>query len=259
MTKEKRYLNIDEQIEHLKSKGLQIPSVKLARQYLMDIGYYKLINGYKKSFMENKKYVDGTRIDDLYYLYFFDNDLKELLLRHLNRIEVAIKARMTDVISKKYGIREADYLKSENFKPDSLSNSNRVTFSEIRKDIIDTIKKQKVNQRSLMHYSKNYGYYPFWAVANVLSFGTITHLYSKMKQPDQNEIAKTFQVKSDFLESVLIVALLFRNACAHNEVIYHFRTKYSIRQQDQEIFKLFDLNTNDKKGNLQEAQTTCFA
>jgi len=51
LVKAKKFLSVDEQIHLLKSKGLLIPSVKIATEYLNSIGYYKLVNGYKKPFI----------------------------------------------------------------------------------------------------------------------------------------------------------------------------------------------------------------
>jgi len=252
MTKEIKYFTVKEQIEHLKSKGLVIPSTKNARRYLRDIGYYVLINGYKRPFTITqpdgiKEYVRNTSIDDLYHLYFFDKSLRELLLRNLNTIEVTVKARMSDLISRKYGVRDSEYLNPANFKPDDTSpKSKRLPFIDLHAQIQETISRQKGKHKSVQHYSKNYGFYPFWVVANILSFGTIGHLYAKLKQPDQNEIALSFGIKPDLLESALIVMHLFRNVCAHNEVTYNYRTRYSIKQKEiEDIYKLLKIKKDE--------------
>ncbi len=268
--KELKYLTIDEQLDLLKSKGLKINSEKVARKYLNEIGYYKLINGYKTPFKytknENgqetiKKFIENTTIDELYHLYTFDQNLKSLLLKYISQIEIMVKARMSDLISSKYGIKESEYLVADNFAPDKRSrDSKEKKFLEIQVDILNTIREQSSKHKSIKWYADNYGFFPFWIVCNVLSFGTISLLYSKMKQPDQYLISKTFGQKSKTFESMLIIIQLFRNVCAHNEVVYNFRTFKSLSQKDIEhIYKMFKIEKDEKSGKYKYGVNDIFS
>ena len=50
----KQFLTYDEQIIFLEEKkGLLIPDKEFAKQVLIKIGYFPLINGYKEVFKEN--------------------------------------------------------------------------------------------------------------------------------------------------------------------------------------------------------------
>lgn len=262
-----KYLNIDEQIDHLIDKGLLIPSKKLAKKYLSDIGYYKLINGYRTPFMTSittnnqahEKYCENTTIDDLYHLYQFDQSLKSLILKNISNIEVMVKSRMSDVISSKYGIKESEYLVATNFKQDNNKSKSK-KFIDIQFEIIKTINNQKNKHNAIKWYSKNYGYYPFWVVSNILTLGTISQLYSIMKQPDQYEISKTFGVKSKLFESILMIMQLFRNACAHNEIVYNLRTFCSLSQKDiVQIYNSYNIKINPKNGKYQKGTNDLFA
>jgi abortive infection bacteriophage resistance protein len=223
-------------------------------KYLSDIGYYKLINGYKKPFIEKSqngcnKFIDSTSITDLYYLYCFDKGLRELLLRYLNSVEVSIKAKMAEHMSKNFGIKENDYLNPNNYK----TNQHK-PFIDIQTKVLSAIKEQVDKQNAIRHYSKNYGYFPFWVVSNILTFGHICHLYSKMKQPDQYCISKNFNVKAEWLESAMIVMQLFRNACAHNEIVYSFKTvAYSLNQNEwNDLYKTFNISKDPKTGKYEK-------
>ncbi len=267
MSNNLKYLNIEEQIEHLLDKGLLIPSKKLAKKYLQDIGYYKLINGYRTPFltsiMENgqtyEKYCKNTTIDDLYHLYQFDQALKSLILKNISSIEVMVKSRMSDVISSKYGIKESEYLLATNFKQDN-NNSKSKKFIDIQCEILKTINNQKNKHNAIKWYTKNYGYYPFWVVSNILTLGTISQLYSIMKQPDQYNISNTFGIKSKLFESMLMIMQLFRNACAHNEIVYNLRTFCSLSQKDiKHIYNQFSIKINTKSGKYQKGTNDLFA
>ena len=271
MQKEIKYLTIEEQIENLTAKGLLIKSKKTARKYLCDIGYYKLINGYKKPFMFKqknedgtiiKKYYENTSIEDLFHLYEFDQNIKGLILKYISFIEVKVKSRMSDVLSQKFGIKEKEYLSVENFKPDSTSNKhkNNKKFLEIQKEIIDTIEHQKTKHPAIKWYSNNYNFYPFWVISNILTLGTISLLYGKMRQAEQNEISRTFGVKSKLFESMLMIMQLFRNACAHNEVIYNYKAYRSLSQNDiKPIYDACKIEVNSKTGRYSKGVNDVFA
>lgn len=268
MHNEKVYLSIDEQIELLKSKGLQIDSEKTTKKYLNNIGYYKLINGYRSPFLIleeledgtiNHKFRSNTSIEDLYQLYKFDQDLKSLIFKNISYIEVMIKARMSDFISQNYGIKENEYLQPTNFKPDT-NKTNETKFIELHRDILKSITEQNKKHDSITWYTENYGYYPFWVVSNILTLGTISLLYSKMKQPDQNRIAKTFGIKPNLLENMLMLLLLFRNKCAHNEIVYSYKTKRSLNQKDlKEIYELYNIPIVSTTGRYKFGLNDVFA
>ena len=237
MSKEKAYLTIEQQIKHLKSKGLEIKHETLAKRYLGEIGYYKLINGYREPFIvkicegqqEYTKFIEETSIDELYELYRFDHALQSLLLRYITEIEINIKARLSEVISSKYGIKETEYLCKKNFKKD---DEVHIKFYQLKREILKTLRNQQDKQASIVWYYKNYGFYPFWIISNVLPLGTISLVYLKMKQPDQYLISHYFGIKPKLMESSLSVLTLFRNACAHNERVYNFNTRHFIAHGD---------------------------
>jgi len=157
---------------------------------------------------------------------------------------------MSDYISSKYGLKESEYLLASNFKPDSRSaNSKEIKFIEIHRDILKNITDQNGKHPSITWYSDNYGYYPFWVVSNILTLGTISLLYSRMRQNDQFKISNTFGIKSKLLESMLIILLLFRNKCAHNEIVYNFKTTRSLAQKEvKNIYELYKVPINKQTG-----------
>lgn len=63
-------------------------------------GYYPIVNGYKDLFLDRKacltagddRYGTGARFDNLYALFLFDRELRELLFSAITRAEAALKA-----------------------------------------------------------------------------------------------------------------------------------------------------------------------
>ena len=87
---QKIFLNYDQQIEKLeKEKNLIIKDKKNAKEILRQTSYYSLIGGYKDIFKNptTKKYMDGTTFEDIVALYYFDEQLRQLFLRYLIKVE----------------------------------------------------------------------------------------------------------------------------------------------------------------------------
>nr|WP_231391061.1 Abi family protein [Neisseria meningitidis] len=85
----KLWKSYDEQLEILRSRGLQIDDEKKALGYLRTIGYYRL-SGYFYSFRqfapESSKsrldeFITDTRFEDVKSLYMFDKKLRQLAFR----------------------------------------------------------------------------------------------------------------------------------------------------------------------------------
>lgn len=89
---------IDEQIEKLKGRGLQIDNEKKAAEVLADIGYYRLgfywfpfEKGYPNKRRRTHIFTAGAKFVDAVSLYYFDNDLRNILAPYLHRIEVSLR------------------------------------------------------------------------------------------------------------------------------------------------------------------------
>ncbi len=73
-------LNIEQQIELLKSRGLIINDENFAKDILSNITYYRL-SAYMKFFQKYDLFSRNTTFEDIVYLYNFDKDLKSLILK----------------------------------------------------------------------------------------------------------------------------------------------------------------------------------
>jgi len=256
---QKIYMTIDEQIDYLESKNLIINNKKFAKKKLMEIGYYKLINAYKIPFKDNKdvdrKFENGVKFEDLYYLYKFDLQLKSIVFEATTNIEINFKSLLSECISSKYGIKNRKYLRPENFAPDT-GNPGEYTFANMKKHIKDSIKKQIDNsQPAIKWYNDQYKYFPFWVVVNILTIGSVSRIYSKLKLQDQIEIAKNYKLPHDYLSSFIIHINLVRNICAHNDVLYRYKFINAIPQKVKcvkEKFELLCINKNTKTGRYEK-------
>lgn len=243
----KQFRTIDEQMEILKSKGLTIDNEDLAKDLLLRENYF-FISGYRQPFLKSQKdktYIEGATFGELYALFFFDRHFRNIIFQNMLIVENNIKSILSYQISKKYGHRERDYLKEENFTSD-FKKSRQVN------DVLRKMKRQiTINGRkhaATMHYLNNYGYIPMWVLVKVLSFGLVAELFSILKDPDRIDIANAYKLNADTLSTYLSVLSNYRNICAHEDILYDNRGEKNI--DDTHFHEVLKISRNEE-GYLQ--------
>ena len=220
----KVFKTIQEQISILESKGLIIDDYLFTEDILIRENYF-FISGYRHLFLKSPKdrnFIKGTTFRELYALFNFDRQVRNIVFKNLLIIENNLKSIISYQLSKKYGFREKDYLKPENF----------TKVPDKQRQLSDTLKKMKRQIRvngaqhsATSHYLKNYGYIPLWVVVKVLSFGIVGELYTVMKREDQEEIANIYDLSINNLLIYLPILSNYRNLCAHEDILYDHRTQ----------------------------------
>ena len=220
----KEFKTLDEQLGIFKSKGLTINDEEEARDILLKENYF-FINGYRRVLMvssKEKKFVKGATFDELYAIFMFDRELRNILFKNLLIIENNIKSIISYKLSIKYGYKEKNYLKESNFTTDN-KDKRRVN------DVINKMKRQirvnSQNHSATLHYITNYGYIPLWVLVKVLSFGLINELYGILKPEDQKEIADLYEIEMEDMEVYLSLLANYRNLCAHEDIVFDHRTQ----------------------------------
>ena len=230
---DKKFKTIEEQIEILKSRNMLIENYDKAHEILRKNNYYYIINGYKELFLDKtaktEKYVDNTKIEELYELYQFDKKIKINFLKYILIIENEIDTYLAYEFSKTYGHK--NYLIPENFN-NTKSNSQLVE-KFINNVNLEIEHQYKNDNKMIAHYINKYQYIPLWVLIRIISFGKMSKFYSLMKQKEQNEISRKYNLKSRELKIMLHNLTIIRNICAHDEKLYDvkmnsriFSTKY---------------------------------
>lgn len=227
MSLKKEFKTLDQQVDILRSKGLIVEDEEKVKQILFRENYF-FINGYRYIFyksQEERSFIEGTTFEELYAFFLFDRNIRNIMFKNILIVENNIKSVMSYIMSKKYGIKEKDYLRHTNFNRDSLK-TKRVN------DVLGKMKRQiKINSKqhsATLHYITNYGYIPMWILVKVLSFGIISELYSILKDEDKEEIANYYRINSYILDIFLSVTANYRNLCAHEDILYDHKTQRDI-------------------------------
>ena len=87
-------LNIEEQINNLKSKGLLIPDECYAKSILNDISYFRIVKAYSLGLKpKNGNYIENVSFNDIVELYLFDSNLRRLIFQLIERVEINLRCR----------------------------------------------------------------------------------------------------------------------------------------------------------------------
>lgn len=204
-------LTYKEQLDQLKSRGLIIENEAKALHLLENLSYYRL-SGYLYPMLEYPKenhiFKPGSTIEKGFQMYRFDRELKQLLSSSIEKIEVSFRAKLTYVLSHKYGafwFTHEKLFKNHQTHIKSLENTYKMC--------------QESNEDFAIKYRKNYlnSYQPSWMALEIVTFTHLSILFENLKDSSaKSEIAEFYGVTTPILENWLKVITYTRNICAHH-------------------------------------------
>jgi abortive infection bacteriophage resistance protein len=212
----KKPSTIAEQMTLLKDRGLEIADPALLEHFLTHVGYYRLA-GYWQIFQNDPvthTFTPGTTFEQIVELYDFDRELRILLYDAIERIEISFRGNLTHQLCIPYGAYW--------FKDDALIR-DAARHEENKLSISDEVDRSK--EEFIKHHDAHYGnvdFPPAWKTIHVLSFGTISKIYTNLKSslPEKNAIARTFGLPNYiYMESWMQTISVLRNHCAHHSRI----------------------------------------
>jgi abortive infection bacteriophage resistance protein len=105
MNYSKQALNISQQIELLKSRGLIIEDTQLTRDILENVSYFRIANYLRpmESDKQTHQFKPGASFRNVVSLYDFDRELRYLVFGAISRIEIALRTRIIHHFSLSHG------------------------------------------------------------------------------------------------------------------------------------------------------------
>ena len=233
-------IDVQQQLELLKQRGLKINDEKRALLFLESVSFFRL-TPYMRPFQYlNSQHIfkPGTGFKDLSRLYDFDRRLRLLAMDALERIEVSVRTRVSNLMCS-YGSHW--YLEAKHFNAKYDHARLISTIEKIQKDEKDyytrecaqidknnpkDIAKKEVlkRKRKIENYARHYELtydepktMPTWAIFEELTFGELSHFYKGIAlDSDKKRIAQSFGLNFPLMESWLHALTIVRNVCAHH-------------------------------------------
>jgi abortive infection bacteriophage resistance protein len=218
MKYEKEPFSCEKHIEILKKRGLDVVDNERAIKYLNSVGYFRL-TGYMYHLQEkdgSHRFKGKVSFDDIISLYQFDKKLRVVINEYLERIEIAMRAKLTNNFSLNHGFFW-------------LTNKNLFADLGIYETIIDEITETFVSPQEsyLKSFKRKYTSEPFPPsnmALETLTMGKIARLYKCLKNDNEKmQIAKDFNLPSNILTSWIIYLTNVRNICAHHARLWNKR------------------------------------
>ena len=239
---DKNFKSIDEQLEILRSRGLSIKDDKEAKEFLLHNNYYR-ISGYSLTMRKNDVFSKNATFQNIIDIYDFDHELRHILLKYIEIIEVTFKSIYAYEFTKIHG--PTGYLDSSFFS-DVSRHKDILQKSESQK------KKRLPHEAYLKHFVGDLNQdVPLWAYVDLLTIADISILYSITEKSIKKAVANQFSLsisKGDsilgqFMHSMTII----RNLCAHGSRLYNrlFEQKPSLNKKELSLLIKKTDNTVD--------------
>lgn len=212
--------SISEQIKHLKKLGLIINDERKASEILSDIGFYRL--GFYMFPFEKKYPVksgrdhlfkEGITLDTVIRLYYFDFELRHILLKYISRIEIHLRTSIVNYMSDKYRNKDTWFADDKIVAP-SYCRSFDAIYDRIR--LSPYIKWH--------HHNHSCRYAPALKTLEFMTLSEIIDLFSAISNVnDKLAICYHFGIRSlKTFDSYLHSIRRIRNRCAHGGVLYDY-------------------------------------
>jgi len=205
-------LTIKQQIEKLREKGCTVKDISFCEQVLSQINYYRLSAYFLPFKQKDGNYFYGIDFNNIYQIYEFDRNLRNLLLEAIEEIEIFLRAKFTYFHAHKYGV--TGYLDSANYY-----------FKHDHNKFLDKIKNEINNNKKVLfvkhHIIKYDGKFPIWVITELFTFGMLSYFYNDLLLQDQKLLAKKlFNTIPKNFASWLRCCTDLRNICAHYGRLY---------------------------------------
>jgi abortive infection bacteriophage resistance protein len=210
-----QFLSYEEQFQLLKTRGMIFSNEEKAKNLLKQVGYYRL-SSYWYPFFEDKQekiFKRDAQFEKICDLYEFDKELRKLILEQLERIEISIRSKMAYIFSTKYN-------------PLWLDDENLFVNKKVYKSILSKIKMEveRSDENFILSFRSKYSNEipPSFITLEILSFGTVSKVYSNLKQNKaKKDFAKEFMLSNVVLESWLHSLVYIRNLSAHHARLWN--------------------------------------
>lgn len=230
------WMSFRDQLEQLRSRGMEIGDEDAALSYLERVGYYRLSAYWYPyrvwelaqdartgalSHSRTDRFIDGTHFLDAVELYLFDKKLRLMVLDGLERIEVALRVDIAYRLGKRNTFAHIDVGELHPGFATRAEPGGRTAHQAWLGRYEQLVARSK--EDFVKHYHQNHGeHLPIWVAIEVWDFGTMSQLFAMMKVADQQAIATKYGVTDwKVFQSWLRALSYLRNLAAHHSRLWN--------------------------------------
>ncbi len=264
----KEFKSLDEQVDRLKSLGVDIKNRKNVKSLLIKYNYQNFINGYNDPFFKGydrgRNYSENTTIKCFKKLFKFDIELGKIFLPKIQELERILSTNIAYFLGEHLyinGIKDGRIFSVEEKRLSSYFRSNYVSskndlvelmtkFLSRRSDkLVDKYLKVSGDGIKIIDYNK----VPIWTLCLSWTLGDCIDILESLSKPIQNNILNSIlsNVSITVYEFVKILRKInaLRNRIAHNNVIYNTRFR-SEQMMYMNFFIKNNINNKIKSNEL---------
>lgn len=213
-------LTFEDQLSLLQSRGMKVSKRDVNK--LKIIGYYRI-----KQFAaplanknnSNKHTYDdysGVNFSDVLTRYYQDKNLRIHLLHAIEKIEVALKTRLSFILGNSYGpfgyLNFSNWCDKHNYKKFEIETRQ----FQFKKSLLKSIKRSFINDVKDTNNQDVDGFPTIWLAVEVLTFGELVRIVEIMSDKNKKKLSEMFNCTKRELISWLKCLNFVRNICAHN-------------------------------------------
>lgn len=216
----KKPFSIPKQIACLKERGLSFNDEPQAAHFLSNISYYRL-RAYTYPFQDNTdpnhSFNKEISFEEVIQLYVFDRKLRLFVFNAIEKIEIALRTKITYEFSLEHG---------SHWHENSNMYRNNYFFNTNINSLYDEVERSA--ETFISHYLEKYSepaFPPAWMSLEIVSLGLLSKLFSNLKNgPIKKKVAFEFGLPNPIiLESWMHSFASLRNICAHHSRLWNRR------------------------------------
>jgi len=247
-------LTVEQQIAHLRRCGMIVEDEVRAAYWLTHVSYYRL-SAYWLAYEYAKgtpgpRFVSGTTFESITALYDFDRNLRRMVMRGSEHVEVALRGSWAYSLAHAHGPH--GYLSSNLYSDTAELRRNTAKLSKNVRDSSETY---------IKHYRETYSQPrlpPVWMVAEMMSFGQLSRWYSNLADRAlRNRIAEPLGLPQTVLVPLVRNITDVRNICAHHGRLWNrgFRHPPRLAHKPEDLRATLDLAAAQAPARLYNSLT----
>jgi len=209
----------------LKSRNLIFKDERKAECFLFQNNYYRLSGYWRKYQIDpdngDNNFKKDTIFEEILVIYELDTLLRHLLQKGIGIFEICFRSKFAYYMAHSEENGQFLYLRQDSY-------NDKISKNEKLEDLFISIEAElnRSKEKCVTHYKSKNENIPIWAAVEVLSFGTVSKIYSRWINRDTiKKVSQSFKSLKEYEHTANIVRSLvnLRNLCAHQARIWNRR------------------------------------